>query len=718
MPSTVEAEASLPMDSNTNTDEDPMEMDEIAIDNGDQHDEDEAAESDVEFEDRDEDELSVVSARILGDCNTDEDGSGVPFEGDDCVQFTLEDEDRGGVPLPTQLDPAFIDPTTLDPTTIDPVRLDPAHWHNMIWNETLKKFEYDKNITADADEVPKVHEWRKVPPRDMKKVHVSFSGGRETLMSHYIEEYKCFHNRLEDLKIGKTQCGVFEYVYGENSLLSGAMTRVLNVSYKELCQFLATVYFAAEFRTAASRLEDHAKVKYDGYMPKERYNEIWNMIKVAGKDGRSAKLWEEVQEALNKMCRELFLSDEFRPSKMRIALDDDKVHLHFSTKSVRKDKHFLLGMKACQHVEANCRGFTIDSAVASASGFPYHFSVLKATESNTDNYKRMLMFMFNHIFTSGDPIPLSGIIFCSDRGYWNVLLMLCLLSWGAYIFGTLKRAWWVPYTYDQKKLYGRESIDAKYGHSCFQAFCRMSNYLVKIMAFRSGTGAVSLAMNSDISEDKEPQTFDFCVKNNSDLVWYKSDMPQNKRELMAFPAGEVTSLTHDPPSLMRKIEHHLKLLTANTVKMLTISDLDQCWFALRKFAWTSSSVHQAFRYSSSLIDPEDPVHSSFTSVLEFAGLSSLLSEQSTNANDNEDNSNDSRENDVITAEFVQSTMQLIRAEANDSNALQQCSRDLQQFEQQLSNEVAISKVRKQTAGALQLILPWHRPVDFHIISQS
>ena len=62
------------------------------------------------------------------------------------------------------------------------------------------------------------------------------------------------------------------------------------------------------------------------------------------------------------------------------------------------------------------------------------------------------------------------------------------------------------------------------------------------------------------------------------------------------------------------------------------------------------------------------------------------------ANDNEDYSNDSHENDVITAEFVQSTMQLIRAEAIDSNAFQQCSRDLQQFEQQLSNEVAVSKV--------------------------
>ena len=65
------------------------------------------------------------------------------------------------------------------------------------------------------------------------------------------------------------------------------------------------------------------------------------------------------------------------------------------------------------------------------------------------------------------------------------------------------------------------------------------------MAFRSGTDAVSLAMNSEIHhEDKEPQTFDFCIKNNSDLVWYKSDMPQVELDLRAFPEGEVISLKH------------------------------------------------------------------------------------------------------------------------------------------------------------------------------
>ena len=53
--------------------------------------------------------------------------------------------------------------------------------------------------------------------------------------------------------------------------------------------------------------------------------------------------------------------------------------------------------------------------------------------------------------------------------------------------------------------------------------------------------------------------------------------------------------------------------------------------------------------------PRGPVHSSFTSVLNFAGLSSLLSEQSTDADDNKDNINNSREKDVITTEFVGST---------------------------------------------------------------
>eukprot|EP00957_Ditylum_brightwellii_P005562 426576-Ditylum_brightwellii.AAC.1 len=73
-----------------------------------------------------------------------------------------------------------------------------------------------------------------------------------------------------------------------------------------------------------------------------------------------------------------------------------------ATAAMRKDGEYLVGMKLCQHIKANCRGFTIDSAVSSATGFPLHFSVLRQGESNTDNYKRMLQFMFSHLFSRGE----------------------------------------------------------------------------------------------------------------------------------------------------------------------------------------------------------------------------------------------------------------------------------------------------------------------------
>ena len=60
-------------------------------------------------------------------------------------------------------------------------------------------------------------------------------------------------------------------------------------------------------------------------------NLIWNQIGVSGKDGSTEKLWEELQDALNKDCRELFLMGNV---KIYIALDDDKVHFQLSTRAV------------------------------------------------------------------------------------------------------------------------------------------------------------------------------------------------------------------------------------------------------------------------------------------------------------------------------------------------------------------------------------------------
>ena len=114
----------------------------------------------------------------------------------------------------------------------------------------------------------------------------------------------------------------------------------------------------------------------------------------------------------------MFLAEGFLPDVMRIALDDDKNHFHMSTTAMQKDGEYLVGMKSCQHVKSNCGGFTINSAVSSATGYPLNFSVLRQGESNSDNYQRMLRSMFSNLFSRGKTIHrvLNGIIFCSDRG--------------------------------------------------------------------------------------------------------------------------------------------------------------------------------------------------------------------------------------------------------------------------------------------------------------
>ena len=263
---------------------------------------------------------------------------------------------------------------------------DYKHWRDAKWNPETKMFDLVENERDVVDdEVPKVHQWLRVPPRDMKKVYVTFNGGRETIMSNFIQEYKALHDKLDSMEVERSEDGLFEYLFGEDKPFANCLVRILKISYKEACQFLATVFFAAELGIPAFRLENHPSIDYKGFMEQSRFNEIWNAIANAGKNGESDKLWEELEGSLNKVCRELFLSEGYRSKTLRIALDDDKVHLHYNTSKVREDSNYLVGMKPCQHVEANCRGFTIDSAVLSATGFPLQFSVLQAGESNTDS---------------------------------------------------------------------------------------------------------------------------------------------------------------------------------------------------------------------------------------------------------------------------------------------------------------------------------------------
>ena len=185
------------------------------------------------------------------------------------------------------------------------------HWRHMNWDPDLKRFIYEED-TADAvaEDMPaSVDGWKKTHPRDMKSVRVMFDGARENMISVMKSEYDALDGRLDDLGVDKTSSGLHDFLFGENSRFSQAMTRSLNISHDQLCQFLATFYCAAEWAQPAKRLQINKRFIYNGFMDQETLNKMWKSIGVAWKDGSGNKLWEEVQEALNKDCRDLFLTE-------------------------------------------------------------------------------------------------------------------------------------------------------------------------------------------------------------------------------------------------------------------------------------------------------------------------------------------------------------------------------------------------------------------------
>lgn len=504
-----------------------------------------------------------------------------------------------------------------------------AHWRGLRWDAELNQFELE-----DEDDAPTPVDpdgWKKKSPRDMKRVKVSFDKGRESMIGVMRAEYAALDQRLEHL-IGaeKTPDGLMKHFFGESSYFSQAMMKNLDISHDQLVQFIATFYAAAQWGQPAKRLQDDERFVYEGFMDQKELNDIWKKIGRAGKDGAGdTYLWEDVEAALNRSCRELFLTkpSEAPAMKMYIALDDDKVRFQYSSKSVREDKNYLCGMKGCQHVKSNCKGMTIDSAVSSVTGFPLNVSVLRqGHKNNTENYERMVRFMFHqrfHVATVLLGTALDGITFCSDRGYWNAPLILLLIGFGATVFGTLKRMEWVPYTFDQKlsEQDKRVKIEKKYGRSVFLAFARWGIEMLKVLGWRSGTGAVSLAMRSGCGEG-DHQEFDFCFANNGDAAWYKSNnISQDERNLHAFHSRMVGGESE----MSKNVDSYLKSMAEFDVKMLNCIDHGMDWFVLRMFSFTSSSTEAALRNAAPFIPTDNNVHSSFQDVFEYAGLAKHLS---------------------------------------------------------------------------------------------
>jgi hypothetical protein len=188
--------------------------------------------------------------------------------------------------------------------------------------------------------------------------------------------------------------------------------------------------------------------------------------------------------------------------------------------------------------------------------------------------------------------------------------------------------------------------------------------MLKAVAWRSGTGKVSIAATSDVSSAnaREVQTIDFTFESLDDYKFYRASMPQHERDLRAFP--EITGIgASEDVSLWSMIKRHLRTLP---VKMLTVSDLDTIWFELQKFSLTLSTVDATLRAAAPAIDPSDPIYANFLDVLTYGGMTgSLRLGTSEDQIDESDSDGDSSGVDLMSAAKVKEVLQLLHGKVDD-----------------------------------------------------
>ena len=159
-----------------------------------------------------------------------------------------------------------------------------------------------------------------------------------------------------------------------------------------------------------------------------------------GKDS----FWKLFESCFNKETRKLLLNVERNGTSgmLRLVLDDDKLHCDGLKPGLWKS------IKRVKHVVCNRWGANVHTLAGSVSGIIYSISIEKSEDSILDCIKSCLISCFR-MGNSRHP-NLLRTLFGFDRGYGVKGLVPYITEHNGHTFGTVKRAIFNPYTYDQK----------------------------------------------------------------------------------------------------------------------------------------------------------------------------------------------------------------------------------------------------------------------------
>ena len=347
-----------------------------------------------------------------------------------------------------------------------------------------------------------------------------------------------------------------------------------------------------------------------GFLSFVEYSKILKRIEsIGGNEDTGAvgeSLWMKLEDSYNKEVKDVFLQHRGR-SQLCLSLDDDKQKYNYSKTAN------TFGLLRTRHIQKNRFGVNLHTAATAATCIVVCVMYQRQLETLVHIYERMLRFMFGDR-TGYGPLNLQGITLCTDRGYWTAtLLFSMLLKWGADVVGTVARCYWYPFVYSKMKgadntegdKHNRTKVPTKgFRDTLFKTIKLPLNRIVRAIAFRSGTGNVSLAMSTLHNYN----AFDFNTAFPKDSKWaflnerQESNESRNSRPFRLVCGSNESAV--------------LSIIMADSpVLPVTTVQGDACWFQCRKFGLTSSTTYKAVEELAREIKSSHPLRDEIETLL-------------------------------------------------------------------------------------------------------
>ena len=293
---------------------------------------------------------------------------------------------------------------------------DVFHWASM--EEEVELYQ------AASNDYPKVDSWKDIETGST--VSIVIDRAREDLKRLLEAEVKALragHGIEGRKKMDDIAPDAFEKMFGENSKFALLFVRRLGWSYDKLFGFLATFFIQCAYHASVKELySPTSELSTAGLMERDGYILCWKEIKNAGLESRCSKpFWIDVEEACNDTFRQVFTCHLTENVNKLVALDDDK-----ATFAALPGTKYEENLKLVHHASDKRMGFTCHSMVATCSGMPIFIRWERDGDTTTTCYAEMV----KEAFGNGcglNALVLTGIMFCSDRGYWTQALLFGLL---------------------------------------------------------------------------------------------------------------------------------------------------------------------------------------------------------------------------------------------------------------------------------------------------